>query len=297
MKAKNTFALVLALSLVFPFAFTACSNEDKPNQETLSADELNYEAFVVGSSLSASGVSYQTEMDIHKLEKTDSSIPQTVTLTIDGKTVTGTYSHSEKVFPNNFYRHIYYGETKIHKFYLDDSGRLLSFRWGPRSEFETENKKELTEEACLAIAKEFILNNVSDKINLDEYTYKVRKSDGLYTFVFEKYINSFATMDSAEVDVLKSGEVFSFFSTMFGKISAADMPKLDQDKITQTIEKKLDTIYQDVRGKYAAVKYEEPELSLILLDNGTPAIYCAVGVRFEDGKGGSIGELVSMIIT
>ena len=301
MKAKNTFALILALSLIFPFAFTACSNENDPNQEVLSTDELSYEAFLVGgSSFSASGASYQVEKNIRKLqEKTDSSRPQTVTLTINGKTITGTYSHSEKQFPNTFYRHIYYGRNKGHKFLLDDSGQLLRFTWHDMtSEFKVENKKELTEEACMAIAKEFILNNVSDKINLDAYT--IRKSDGLtqgYAFEFKKYINGFATMDEARVGVLKSGEVYSYSSTMFGKISADDMPKLDQGKLTKTIENKLDTIYQDTRDNYAAIKYKEPELSLMLLDDGTPAIYCAVGVHFEDGRGGHISDMVSMIIT
>ena len=300
MKTKNTFALILALSLIFPVAFTACSNADEQNSETFSTDELNYEALVVGSSLSASGVEYTVEKDIYNLDKkTDSSLPQTATLTLNGKTITGTYSHSEKQFPNTFYRHVYYGETKGRKFFLDDSGQLLRFIWGDITVgLETENYEALTEEACMAIAKDFILNNVSDKINLDEYTVDIQdEGTHTYRFVFKKYINGFATMDEATVAVVKTGEVFSFSSTMFGRISAADMPKLDQDKITQTIEKKLDTIYQDVRGKYAAVKYEEPELSLILLDDGTPAIYCAVSVRFEDGKGGSIGELVSMIIT
>lgn len=300
MKAKNAFTLILALSLIFPIAFTACSNENDPNQEVLSTDELSYEAFVVGgSSFSASGASYQVEKNIRKLqEKTDSSRPQTVTLTINGQTITGTYSHSEKKFPDNFYRHIYYGENKGHDFYLDDSGQLLWLWDNMVLESKAENKEELTEEACMAIAKEFILNNVSDKIDLDAYT--IRKSDGLtqgYTFVFKKYINGFATMDEAWIGVLKSGEVYSYSSTMFGKISADDMPKLDQGKLTKTIENKLDTIYQDTRDNYAAIKYKDPELSLMLLDDGTPAIYCAVGVHFEDDRGGYISDLVSMVIT
>ena len=69
MKAKNTFALVLALSLIFPFAFTACSNEDDPNQEVFNTDELNYEAFVVDASLSAAGVEYAVERDIYTAEE------------------------------------------------------------------------------------------------------------------------------------------------------------------------------------------------------------------------------------
>ena len=84
---------------------------------------------------------------------------------------------------------------------------------------------------------------------------------------------------------------------MFGKFSVNDMPKIDQDKLTQTIEKKLDTIYQDAKGKYAAVNYGEPKVYITLLEDETPAVYCTVSVRFEDGKGGSFSEMVSLIIT
>ena len=300
MKAKNTFALVLALSLIFPFAFTACSNEDDPNQGVIYADELNYEAFVVGSSLSASGISYQEEKNVYKLEeKTDSSLPQTATLTINGFTLEGTYTHSEKIFPHIFYKHIYHSADGLYEFSLDDSGQLLTlFIFTNSGKIDANITKELTEEACLEIAKDFILNTVSAKVDLDEYTIsKVKESNDRYTFEFKKYINGFATMDETRVGVLKNGSVYSYNATMFGRISADDMPKLNQEKITQTIEKKLDTIYQDVRGKYAAVKYEDPELCFALLDDGTPAVYCEVSVRFEDGKGGSFGEMVSMIIT
>lgn len=300
MKAKNTFALVLALSLIFPFAFTACSNEDEPNQEVFSADELNYEAFVVGSSLSASGVSYQVEKDIYTAkEKTDPTAPPTVTLTISGYTLEGTYSHSQMNFPNNYYKHIYYGRNSTHEFRLDDSGQISFFLWPDlRTEIGKKGEKEHTEEECLKIAKDFILNTVSAKVNLDEYVVKQTEEQAdNYRFVFTKHINGFATKDEARVRVSKNGYVYSYSSAMFGRISAADMPKLDQEKITQTIEKKLDTIYQDAKDNFAAVKYEEPELSFTLLDDGTPAVYCEVSVRFEDGKGGSFGELVSMIIT
>lgn len=298
MKTKNTLALILALSLIFPF--TACSNADEQNSETFSTDDFNYEAFVVESSLSASGVSYQVEKDIHTAkEKTDSSVPQTVTLTISGYSLEGTYSHSQMNFPNNYYKHIYYGRDSNHELRLDDSGQISFFIWPDlRTELRKKGEKELTEEECLKIAKDFILNTVSAKVNLDEYVVKQTEEQAdNYRFVFTKYINGFATKDEARVRVSKNGYVYSYSSAMFGRISAADMPKLDQDKLTKTIEKKLDTIYQDVRGKYAAVKYEEPELSFTLLDDGTPAIYCAVTVRFEDGKGGSFGEMVSMIIT
>ena len=40
MKAKNTFALILALSLIFPLA--ACNSADDPGQEVIHANERLY---------------------------------------------------------------------------------------------------------------------------------------------------------------------------------------------------------------------------------------------------------------
>ena len=104
-------------------------------------------------------------------------------------------------------------------------------------------------------------------------------------------------MDNASVTILNTGEVFSFYSCMFGKISADDMPELDREKITQAVEKKLDAIYQDVRGNYAAVKYEKPIFSLTLLDDGTPVLYGGVGIQFEDRKGGHTSDALKFVVT
>ena len=287
MKAKNTFPLILSLALVF--TLSACSD-----------DTFSYTAFLVDHSDSAAGVDYQVEMDVAEAEKkNDSSAPKTVTLNISGCALEGTYSHSEMGPFSNYYEHIYYGRSKTHELRLDDSGQINFFIWPDlKNELKTKSEKVLTEEECLAIAKDFILNTVSAKVNLDEYTIeKIEKQKDTYHFVFTKYINGFATADEARVRVLKNGYVYSYSSTMFGRISADDVPKLDQEKVVRTIEKKLDSIYQDVKSKYDSVNYEEPEFYVAILKDGKPAIYCVVTVRFKQSSGLSHGEAVSMIIT
>ena len=284
---KKIFLAAFCVALVF--SLVACKEK-----------VLSYEVFTVGSSLSASGTEYKVEKDIHEVaKKTDSSRPQTASLTINGKTITGTYSHSEKRFPDNFYQHIYYGKSTTNKMCFDDSGKLVKLIWPEMAkEYDTETTKELTEEECLAIAKDFILNMFSDKVNLDEYTVNsVEGTSQEYKFEFKKYITGFATADKTRITVLKDGTVYLYNSTMFDKISANDMPTLDQDKLVQVAEKKLDSIYQDTKGKHDTVIYGKPEFYLTLLEDGNPVLYCTVSVRFEDGKGGSFSEMVSMIIT
>jgi hypothetical protein len=202
-------------------------------------------------------------------------------------------------FPDNFYRHIYYGETKISSFHLDDSGRLLYFVWKDVIFDGREGSAIHTEEECLAIAKDFLLNNISSQIDFADYTIETithGNSDG-YDFVLRKYLNDCATTEQMTVCVRKNGSFFSYSSFMFGKFSADDMPKIDQDKLVQVVEKKLDTIYQDAKGKYAAVNYGEPKIYITLLEDETPAVYCTVSVCFEDGQGGSFSELTSLLIT
>jgi len=286
-KIKNIFLIILSLMSVFPLV--ACNG-----------NTLSYEAFITDASLSGSGVDYQIEKNIYKTEeKNDPSVPKTVTLNINGYTLEGAYSHSEKIFPNIFYKHFYYSADRSYDFSLDDSGQLLTLFISEGSgKLDTETKKELSEEECLAIAKDFILKTVSAKVDLEEYTVnEVKELEDRYKFEFKKYINGFATMDGAHVGVLKSGHVYSYTSTMFGKISANDMPKLDHEKIIQTIETKLDTLYRDVKGNYASIDYEEIEYYFTPLEDGKPAVYCIVSIRFDHGNGGSHGEMVSMLIT
>ena len=260
----------------------------------------NYEAFVIGHSDSASGTTYQIENNIKETkEKTDTTVPQTVTLTINGYTVKGTYSHSEMRFPDNFYRHIYYGETRTSSFHLDDSGQLLYIVWKDITIDGREDTAVYTEEECLAIAKDFLLNNVSSRIDFADYTIKTIAYDNpdIYEFVLRKYISDCATTEEATISIRKNGAFFAYSSFMLGKFSADDMPKLDREKIIQTAEKKLDAVYANTKRNFASVVYEEPECYFTLLEDGKAAAFCTIAVRFEDGNGGSFGEIVSLLIT
>ena len=286
-KIKNAIPVILSLLLIFAIA-------------VYSENAHSYRAYVIGSSLSASGTEYKAEKNIYeKEEKDEASAPKTATLSVNGYTLEATYSHSEKSFPDNYYKRIYLGRTPTHHLYFDSSGQLLSFHWTDMNkEIKAKVAKEHTREECLAIAKDFILNNVSDKIDFAEYSVEETRSfENRYAFRFRKYINGYATTDEATVTVLKNGFLFDFVSHMFGKISADDMPNLNREKIVRTAEKKLDVIYKDAKGKFAAVKYEEPDLLFVLLDDGSPAIRYRVSARFEDGTGGSFGESVSLLIT
>ena len=285
MKTKNT--ILTTLSLVLVLALSACSS-----------NTLSYDTFVIDLSDSAAGAGYQVEKELCKTEKqVDLTVPQTATLTINDKTIIGTYSHSEKTFPDTFYTHLYQEEDTSCEFALDDSGKITWLSM-PTKDLKTENAKELTKEACLTIAKDFILNTISANVNLDEYTVnEVAGSSDSYSFEFRKYINDYATVDKASVHVLKNGTIWLYKSTMFGRISADSTPKLNQSKIIRAVEKKLDTIYRDAKESGASAAYEKAEYYFTLLEDGKPAVYCDATIRLRYVGGMSCGEMVRLIIT
>lgn len=300
---KNITKLVIctAFLAILTFSLAACESKKTTETEPTTNNEavFNYEAFVIGHSDSASGTTYQIEKNIKETkEKIDTTAPKTATLTIDGYTIEGTYSHSEMRFPDNFYRHVYYGEKKTHTFHLDDSGQLLLLTWPDMQATFSESEKVCTEEECLDIAKNFVLNNISSKINFADYTVMTNEVPyvDVYVFAFRKNISDCDTTDQVIVEIHKSGSLYGYSSFMFDRIPS-DTAKFDSGKATQTVKEKLNSIYQDVKGKHDAVNYEEPEFYITILEDGKPAIYCVVTVRFENGKGGSISDLVSMIIT
>ena len=298
MSIKVKFSLIISLLILPILLFTACNNNDLGSVCPGHYVEVDsYKAFVIEFSDSASTVPHQAELNVKEaVEKVDPTIPQTATLTINGQTIEGTYSHSEKSFPDNFYRHVYYGNRKTHKFYLDDSGRLLFFSW-PGLVDGAKGGKELTEEECLAIAKDFILNNFSENIDLSDYTVEENGKPyySRYQFVFRKYVNDCATTDTAVVHVDKSGAVYAYSSSMFDRIPV-DQVAINREAAVKAMKVKLDTIYQDVKGNYTTTNYEEPEFYFTLLDDGSPAIYCTVTVRFEHSSGLSYGEMLGLII-
>ena len=278
----KVFILVILLGL-FTYFLVAC-NEESTAQNAIKQD---FEAYLASYSDSA-GSAHEIEINIWKRDKyVDSTAKQTITKTINGKVFQGTYSHSERIVPNTYDWLIYKNENGD-EIIVDETGTLQNHVWV--DDIDTESKLTYTEEECLEIAKKFIHTDVSKDINLDEYTIKTEFDEDVYEFSFSKFINGCRTIEEAFVKVHKSGALYSFSSFMFGKISEKDFVEFDSEKVAEVIGKKINTIYQNVKGDNARMTYE-PEIYFTLLDNGEPALYCNVVVKFTTPSGGGYGEM------
>ena len=285
----------IALFLIIGLAFAACEQPDSTHK--LFATEPAYEVSVVDASDSAAGIAYQIESDVKRTkEKVDDSVPKTASLTINGQKIEGTYSHSEMVFPNNFYRHIYLAKDGKVEFFLDNSGRLLCFS-GAEFFIENVGENERTEEECLTIAKEFIQDYFAKDLDLSKYTMeKTRVSATDYRFLFIRDVDGWKTSEQILIVINKDGSVQTFSTYMLDQISV-DYVAFDKEKTLAVMNEKLDEIYAEAKTQWFAINYEDPNFVFTLLEGGKPAVYCTVTIRFETESGGSFGEMVSMIIT
>lgn len=286
---KKLIVFVILLGL-----FTSCLAACKEESITQSTVKQDFEAYIASCSDSNS-----VELAIWKQDKyVDNTAKQTITKTINGEPVQGVYSHTKIDLPNNYGRHTYICENGK-EMIIDDSGILQFYFWG-KAAISAAKKETYTEEECLAIAKNFIRTDVLGDINFDQYTVKTDVDDdsGLYEFSFRKYIKGYKTTEQAHIYVHKSGALYAFGSYMFGKISEEDFVEFDSEKVAQVIDKKINAIYQNVKGNNSVMTYE-PEIYFTLLDNGEPALFCVVIVKFATPAGGGFGEMserLSLII-
>lgn len=273
---KKLIVFVILLGL-----FTSCLAACKEESITQSTVKQDFEAYIASCCNSIAGADHSVELAIWKQDKyVDNTAKQTITKTINGEPVQGVYSHTKIDLPNNYGRHTYICENG-NEMIIDDSGILQFYFWG-KAAISAAKKETYTEEECLAIAKNFIRTDVLGDINFDQYTVKTDVDDdsGLYEFSFYKYIKGYKTTEEAHIYVHKSGALYAFGSYMFGKISEEDFVEFDSEKVAQVIDKKINAIYQNVKGNNSVMTYEEPEIHFTLLDNGEPALFCVVIVKF-----------------
>ena len=304
MNENATRVIALAILLgTFVFCLTACSAQSSvagtnPNAEI----NHNYEAFIVSCSDSIEGADHEIEMPIWQQgHYTDDTAKKVITKTINNETVQGEYLYTQKMLPNSFDRHFYRATSgSAIFFFLDDAGTLQYCTWDRRNT-DPERTATCTEEECLAIAKDFIRTDVLKDINFDQYTVETSVDDdsGLYRFSFYKYIKGHKTTEEAHISVTKNGELYSFGSFMFGKISEEDFVEFDSEKVAQVIDKKLDAVYKNVRNGSGTVTYDKKKMFYTLLEDGEPALYCVVTVKFTlpAGNGSMVREeLLGLII-
>ena len=280
----RTVSCIIISLLLFMTLFTGCTKKD----------EL---------SIRICGYSDSIPENSHKLEYqewseeafVDSKAEKNISLSVGSIEVAGEYVETEIRF-SEFYKTHKYRDENNRFFSVTDDGKLCAYFFGNRSS-EDDNERTYTESECIDIARKF-LSNITD---VSEYTVTTVFDEDrrLYTVSFVKYADGFRCSDRADIRIEETGYIYSFSSTMLGRMSSDATTNFDEEAIRSQIVSKLDSEYSKAKQAYDDVSYENFDYELIIDDDGKYALICSIDVkctRSYDGYDSIISERIRLLI-
>ena len=280
----RTVSCIIISLLLFMTLFTGCAKKD----------EL---------SIRICGYSDSIPENSHKLEYqewseeafVDSKAEKNISLSVGNIEVAGEYVETEIRF-SEFYKSHKYRDENNRFFSVTDDGKLCAYFFGNRSS-EDDNERTYTESECIDIARKF-LSNITD---VSEYTVTTVFDEDrrLYTVSFVKYADGFRCSDRADIRIEETGYIYSFSSTMLGRMSSDATTNFDEEAIRSQIVSKLDSEYSKAKQAYDDVSYENFDYELIIDDDGKYALICSIDVkctRSYDGYDSIISERIRLLI-
>lgn len=232
-------------------------------------------------------------------------IPETATVTVNGRQLTGTLESVDyfgvQPFPNCKYSYVNDAGLKD-TFETDVNGRLL--QW---SNFGGQSTAlpPVSQEICLQAAKDFFREQIGD---ISSYQVSTRTVDlnfdgvmNAHAFDFRKYINGVATIDSATIYVFESGEVIAYNTYMLGAVPTDSVNPFDFEKAEETVHQWTQEYYADQAARHDRVEYSVQTPQFLILKDGEPAILYSVEADFFDETGDQTtvrgGDSVQVIVT
>lgn len=280
----RTVSCIIISLLLFMTLFTGCTKKD----------EL---------SIRICGYSDSIPENSHKLEYqewseeafVDSKAEKNISLSVGSIEVAGEYVETEIRF-SEFYKTHKYRDENNRFFSVTDDGKLCAYFFGNRSS-EDDNERTYTESECIDIARKF-LSNITD---VSEYTVTTVFDEDrrLYTVSFVKYADGFRCSDRADIRIEETGYIYSFSSTMLGRMSSDVTTNFDNEAIRSQIISKLDSEYSEAKQAYDDVSYENFDYELTIDDDGKYALICSIDVkctRSYDGYDSIISERIRLLI-
>lgn len=253
-------------------------------------------------SIQVCGYSDSIPENPHKLEYNDwskdayfnSKAEKTVAISIGNIEVSGNYIETEKRFSEFYDTHKYEDENN-RRFSLTDDGKLCTYFFG--SDSSADNERTLTESECIDIARTF----VSDITDVSKHTVTATFDENrrMYTVSFVKYANGFRCSDRADVAIEETGYIYSFSSTMLGRIPSDTTTRFDRKAIQEQIISKLDAEYSKAKQAYDDVSYESFDYELTIDKDGEYALICSVDVkciRYHDEYDEIVSERIIFLI-
>ncbi len=225
----------------------------------------------------------------------DSKAQKKVAFSLGNIEVAGNYIESEKRF-SEFYETHQYKDDKNRYFSLTDEGKLCTYFFGSNPS-EDDNERTYTESECIDIAKTFL----SDIVDVSQYTVTSSFDEGrrMYTVSFIKAADGFRCSDRADIKIEETGYLYSFSSTMLGRISSDAATNFDRENIQDKIVSKLDNEYSKAKQIYDKVSYENFDYELTIDDEGEYALICSIDVKCThsyDGYDSVSSERILLLI-
>lgn len=233
-------------------------------------------------SIKVCGYSDSIPENPHKLEYqdwskdafVDSKAEKKVAFSVGNIEVTGNYIDTEKRF-SEFYETNRYKDENNCYFSLTDEGKLCTYFFGNDS--SKENERTHTESECIDIARTFV-SNITD-VSDYSVTATFDENRKMYTISFVKYANEFRCSDRADIMVEETGHIYSFSSTMLGRIPSNATTNFNREVIQEQIISKLDAEYDKAKQAYDDVSYENFDYELTVDENGEYALICSIDVK------------------
>ena len=225
----------------------------------------------------------------------DSKAEKNISLSVGNIEVAGEYVETEIRF-SEFYKTHKYKDENNRFFSVTDDGTLCAYFFGSRSS-EDDHERTYTESECVDIARAFL----SDITDVSEYTVTTAFDEdrSMYTVSFVKYADGFRCSDRADIRIEETGHIYSFSSTMLGRMSSDATTNFDKEAIRSQIISKLDSEYSEAKQAYDNVSYENFDYELTIDDDGKYALICSIDVRCirsYDGYDSIVSERIRLFI-
>lgn len=280
MKMKYRWISVLWISvLLFCICMAGCSsvNEVTTGNDAPETEAPALKAYMVGTTdctTNSFGEIYPFWSHENRAGHLDESAPQTMTITFNGQTYTGTYDETYVRRYATYLEHVYRfenargyaSEFTVHA----ETDELMYIRFDSASELKISEEK--AEKIAFAVADQYI--------NRDEYILTVEKSDLAIRYHYDKYIGGVKTSEYFIVSVTGEGEILDISKCNLGAFPS------EQEKLSAGNLQKFETLSKDIGKKFAIEQAEKictgyvadkmiEEKKLVALENGEIGmVYC-----------------------
>ena len=195
--------------------------------------------------------------------------------------------------------------------YYTNKEKKLSFAINPKTdelfyylsssdEIYNSINKIFSEDECRETAEAFLKEFIDD---FDQYSIMNVMRDEFstggvsYTFFYSRDFGGIHSTDNVCVGVFSSNDITWLDLRTYGTLKDAELPEYNEEKVQEAIDKKLETIYENIYDENE-VKFKEKERLVMKLDDGSMGLKISVEAEIipKDTNSKSYYELTELIV-